>query len=130
MQVAQGQVLVGGCALVQAASGCCICTYCHQLAQILHLHSWWSSPATCTGDVVSMPTGVLILLRCTNTLVRALQLALCDGGGMHMYICVFVWACACVCVCVCMHRTLCGSGEHVEVWAVRICHGLGMIGEL
>ena len=28
----------------------------HQLAQTHYLHSWWSSPATCTGDVFSIPT--------------------------------------------------------------------------
>ena len=28
------------------------CFSSHQLAQVLHLHSWWSSPAaTCAGDV-------------------------------------------------------------------------------
>ena len=25
--------------------------FCHQLVQIRNLHSWWSSPAICTGDV-------------------------------------------------------------------------------
>ena len=23
----------------------------------VHAHSWWSSPATCTGDAFCMPTG-------------------------------------------------------------------------
>ena len=71
MQVAQGQGLVRVCALVQAAIGCCIllllvpktvltlcnlrwlCFSCHQLVQRPHLHSWGSSPATCTGGVSS-----------------------------------------------------------------------------
>ena len=29
---------------------------CHRLVQILHLHSWWSSPATGTSGGFSMPT--------------------------------------------------------------------------
>ena len=30
--------------------------YYHRLVQTLHLHSWWSSPATGTGGGSSMPT--------------------------------------------------------------------------
>ena len=69
MQIAQGQVLVRICALVQSAIGCCsllllvpkmVLTLCnlrwwwcssHQLAQIHNLHLWWSLPATCTGGI-------------------------------------------------------------------------------
>ena len=69
MQIAQGQVLVRICALVQSAIGCCsllllvpkmVLTLCnlrwwwcssHQLAQIHNLHLWWSLSATCTGGI-------------------------------------------------------------------------------
>ena len=73
MQVAQGQGLIRVCPCA-SCNGCCIllllvtkmvltlcnmgwwCFSCHQLAQILYMHSWWSSPATHTGSVLAKPT--------------------------------------------------------------------------
>ena len=86
---------------MQAAIGCCIlflylCPMqdgldtvqlalvvfsCHQLAQILYLHSWSSSTATCANGVF---LGALAhLLMCTQTNMHKLQLALCGGGGIN-----------------------------------------------
>ena len=44
----------------------------HQLAQILHLHSWWSS---------QLALVVFFLRALAHLLMRILQLALCGGGG-------------------------------------------------
>ena len=56
----------------------------HQLAKILHLHSWWSSPAaTCAGGVF---LGAQVhLLMCKQMNRHLLQLALCSGGGCGLY---------------------------------------------
>ena len=56
----------------------------HQLAKILHFHSWWSSPAaTCTAGVFLWSSSTLLM--CTQTNNRhILQLALCSGGGLQL----------------------------------------------
>ena len=91
---------------------------------ILHLHSWWSSPATCAGGVfllqlahlhtnvhkhigalcnlhcvvvvvvVVVYTCVCAVCVCTCVLVCVCVLCVC--------VCVFVCLCVCVCVCVCV----------------------------
>ena len=81
----------------------------YQLAQILHLYSWRSSPAICTNSVFSKPnnpTGVHNAYECT------LQLALCGGGcGDSVYIYT--------CVCVCERAQHCVAMVYVYVMIVR-----------
>ena len=65
---------------------CNLCWWCfslYQLAQILYLHSWWSScTATFTGGVF---LGALAhLLMCSQTNMHKLQIALCGGGDCGM----------------------------------------------
>ena len=87
LQVAQGQVLVKNCSLVQAAVGCFIllllvtkmvltlCNlcwsvvfFCHQLAQRPHMHMQWASLATCNGGVFLVPaTAFTNVHTCTST---------------------------------------------------------------
>ena len=53
----------------------------HQLAQILHLHSWWS---------LQLVLVVFFFRALAHLLMRILQLALCGGGaccGIYIYIC-------------------------------------------
>ena len=65
------------------------CFSLHQLAKILHLQSWSSSPAaTCAGGVF---LGALAhLLMCAQTNRHTLQLALCGGGGIYIYIYIYI----------------------------------------
>ena len=60
---------------------CNLCWWCfsfHQLAQILHLHSWWSS---------QLALVVFFLRALAHLLMCILQLALCGGGiYIHTYI--------------------------------------------
>ena len=57
--------------------------------QILHLHSWWSLPATGTGGGFSMPISSSTDVHKHIRMGRTLQLALCgggwDGGGSVVY---------------------------------------------
>ena len=53
------------------------CFSFHQLAQILHLYSWWSS---------QLALVVFFLRALAHLLMRILQLALCGGGA-----CIFMW---------------------------------------
>ena len=109
IQVTQGQDLHWGGALVQAAFGCCIplLLTCgqdsietvqlalvvfsfHQLVQILHLHSWWSSPAaTCAGGVFPQSTSAFSdvhIAICTVWLVVVVLVFLCCDGD-----CMWWW---------------------------------------
>ena len=73
-----------------------ICTgwcFCHHLAQILHLHSWWSSPETCTSDV---------FLFCFFHILYPNWPIYADLQ-MHMYITIVWYGCA-------VQLALCGSG--------------------
>ena len=57
----------------------------HQLAKILHLQSWSSSPAaTCAGGV--FPGALAHLLMCAQTNRHTLQLALCGCGCLYITI--------------------------------------------
>ena len=70
--------------------------------QIFRLHSWWSSPATCTvGDFLCPFTDA-------HKHVRTLQLALCGGG---IVLCMY-YVCVCVCVCV----RVCVYCHHGHQW--------------
>ena len=52
------------------------CFSFHQTAQILHLHSWWSS---------QLALVVFFLRALAHLLMRILQLALCGGGIIYIY---------------------------------------------
>ena len=54
------------------------CFSFHQLAQTLHLHSWWSSHLAL---VVFFLRALAHLLMCAQMNRHTLQLALCGGGG-------------------------------------------------
>ena len=65
---------------------CSLCWWCfsfHQLAQILHLHSWWLSPAaTCAGGVFPWSTSAFTNVHayCNLHCVVVVDVFLCCGG--------------------------------------------------
>ena len=96
---------VGCCILLQLVPdmvlSLCKLLWCFSSHQLMHnLHSWWSSPATCTGGFFSMPTGPF-MYQCVQTHWCTLQLTLCGSGSMYTCVCVCVCVCMFVCVCVC-----------------------------
>ena len=87
--------------------------FCHQLVQILHLHSWWSSPATCTGGILCMLTSPF-----TDVHKHIWVHAHCDLHCVVVVVVVAVVVCVYLHVgmCACMHICACSLHSCINAW--------------
>ena len=80
--------------LAHVVSTCCNLHRCfsiHQLAQILHVHTWWSSPiATCAGCVFPATGTHAPLALCGGGCMWWLHVVVACGGASCIFVAVVV----------------------------------------